>query len=283
MASRAATLAEPMRRRMAGEVRRLFHDPVRGDRPVEPSDNALVARDSVAWRVHGDVTSMMVGGIAALLLQMLHPAALAGVWDHSNFKADMIGRLRRTSRFIAMTTYAERGEAEAAIARVRSIHGQIRGTLPGGSGYAASDPRLLAFVHVAGALCFLDAFMRFIDPRLSDADQDSYFREVAGVAEALGAVPVPRSRQEAEALLASFTPELRSDRRSRAVRDIILAPKSSLALLPVDRLLTRSAIDLLPDFARRMHGLRRSRLGRPAYLAATAGLGRTLRWALARN
>ena len=83
---------------------------------------------------------MMVGGVAGLLLQMLHPAVLAGVWDHSNFRADMHGRLRRTARFIALTTYGGQAEAEAAIARVRGIHDHVRGTLPNGRAYAANDP-----------------------------------------------------------------------------------------------------------------------------------------------
>ena len=84
--------------------------------------DGLFGPESVAWRVHGDVTCMMVGGIAGLMLQMLYPAVLAGVWDHSRFRDDLAGRLRRTARFIALTTYGSREQAEAAIARVRGIH-----------------------------------------------------------------------------------------------------------------------------------------------------------------
>ncbi|MCA1653450.1 MAG: DUF2236 domain-containing protein, partial [Sphingomonadales bacterium] len=93
----------------------MFHDDPSGASRVERSANALIAPGSVAWRVHGDVATMMVGGVAALLLQMLHPAALAGVLDHSDFEGDMLGRLRRTARFIAVTTYADRNAAEAMI------------------------------------------------------------------------------------------------------------------------------------------------------------------------
>jgi len=131
--------AEALRRRLAREVHSLFH--ASADEPrVMRSPDALITADSVAWRVHGDVTTMMVGGVAALLLQMLHPAALAGVWDHSNFEADMLGRLRRTARFIAVTTYAERGQGEAMIARVKAIHDRVEGTLPDGRAYSANDP-----------------------------------------------------------------------------------------------------------------------------------------------
>src|SRR5947209_15189015 len=122
----------PVRRALVRQVRRTLNDP-KGERPVPSSDEALFAPGSVIRRVHADVTSMMVGGVAALLTQMLHPQALGGVWDHSDVTTDQVGRLRRTARFIAVTTYAERSEAEAAIARVNAIHQRVNGTLPDGS------------------------------------------------------------------------------------------------------------------------------------------------------
>ncbi len=124
-------LAEPIRHAIAGAVVTLFNDRSRGEKPVSRRPDGLFGPRAVAWRVHGDVTSMMVGGVAGLLLQMLHPAVLAGVWDHSAFRTDMRGRLRRTARFIALTTYGGPGEAEAAIGRVRRIHDRVRGTLAG--------------------------------------------------------------------------------------------------------------------------------------------------------
>ena len=115
---------------------------------------------------------MMVGGIAALLTQMLHPKALAGVWDHSDVHSDMLGRLRRTARFIASTTYAHRDSAMAAIAKVKAIHERVSGNLPDGQEYRATDPWLLAWVHVAGAINFLDGWRRYAEPAMSRADQD---------------------------------------------------------------------------------------------------------------
>src|SRR5438309_3029094 len=133
-------MLSPVRRALVRQVRSTFNDQAKGERPIPRSDHALFAHDSVIWRVHGDVTSMMAGGIAALLLQMLHQQALAGVWDHSNVHEDMLGRLRRTARFIAVTTYGEREAAEAAIAKVTRIHGEVSGTLPNGKPYRADDP-----------------------------------------------------------------------------------------------------------------------------------------------
>src|SRR4051794_34480195 len=114
-------VARSLKRALVRQVRAVFNDQARGERPVVRSPDGLFGPSSVVWRVHGDLTSMMVGGVTALLLQMLHPAVLAGVWDHSRFRGDMIGRLRRTARFIAVTSYGTRDEAEAAIAKVRDV------------------------------------------------------------------------------------------------------------------------------------------------------------------
>src|SRR3982750_1996376 len=208
----------PVRRALVRQVRATFNDQSKGEKPVPASDDALFPPGSVIRRVHGDVTSMMVGGIAALLMQMLHPKALAGVWDHSDVHGDMLGRLRRTARFIAVTTYGHREKAEAAIAKVNAIHQQVRGTLPDGSAYRATDPHLLAWVHVAGAINFLDGWRRYAEPRMSRADQDRYFAESGEVARLLDADPVPRSRGEAERLIAQFRGELRSGARARDFR-----------------------------------------------------------------
>jgi uncharacterized protein (DUF2236 family) len=273
-------ISQGLRRGLVRQVRAVFNDAKKGERPVMRSDDALFAPDSVVWRVHGDVTTMMVGGVAALLLQMLHPAVLAGVWDHSNFRTDMLGRLRRTARFIAMTSFGARADAEAAIGRVRGIHDKVDGVLPDGTPYRAGDPKLLAWVHVSEAICFLDAWIRYSEPDMPVADQDLYFAEFARIPEALGADPVPRSRAEAEALIAAMRPELAVDARTREVAALVLnQPARSLSAGPVQAITFQAAVDLLPDWARRMHGLSAPRLTRPLVRAGTFGIARTLRWA----
>jgi uncharacterized protein (DUF2236 family) len=271
----------PVRRALVRQVRNTFNDRSRGERPVPASDDALFPPGSVIRRVHGDVTSMMVGGIAALLTQMLHPMALAGVWDHSDVHSDMLGRLRRTARFIATTTYAERSSAIAAIEKVNAIHEHVSGTLPEGGAYRATDPWLLAWVHVAGAVNFLDAWRRYGEPAMSAADQDRYFAESGEVARLLHAEPVPRSRAEAERLMLDFVPELRADRRTKAFRDLVLnAPAPSIAGTPVQLLLMRASVDLMPAFAREMHDLSKP-LVPPVVRGATLGMAGALRWAFA--
>ena len=271
----------PVRRALVKQVRATFNDQSKGENPVPASDDALFPRGSVIRRVHGDVTSMMVGGIAALLTQMLQPQALGGVWDHSDVDSDRLGRLRRTARFIAVTTFGHRDQAMAAIARVKAIHEQVGGTLPDGTEYRAADPWLLAWVHVAGAISFLDGWRRYAEPRMSGSDQDRYFAESGQIARLLNADPVPQTRAEAERLIAEIRPELRADDRTRAFRDLVLnAPAASIGEAPVQLLLMNASVDLMPDFAREMHGLSRPLL-LPVVRGATYGIAQTIRWAFA--
>jgi uncharacterized protein (DUF2236 family) len=273
-------LTRAIKQAITAEVVGLFNDKSRGEAPVARRADGLFGPSAVAWRVHGDVASMMVGGIAGLLLQMLHPAVLAGVWDHSNFRADMHGRLRRTARFIALTTYGGREEAEAVMARIRHIHERVHGMLPDGTPYSASDPRLLAWVHVTETISFLDAWIRYVEPRMSLADQDRYFAEMAQIGTALGADPVPRSRDQASQLLQAMRPELRFDQRTREVARLVLRqPARNRMAEPLQALTMQAAIDLLPRWAQGMHGLQTPGLSRPLVRAGTLGIARTLRWA----
>jgi uncharacterized protein (DUF2236 family) len=273
-------LERELKRAIAAQVVALFNDAARGEQPVRRSADSLFGARSVAWRVHGDVTGMMVGGFAALMLQMLHPAVLAGVWDHSRFRGDMQGRLRRTARFIAVTTYGARAEAEAAIARVRRIHAAVRGTLPDGTPYAADDPSLLAWVHVTEATSFLDGYRRYAEPRLPLVARDRYFAEMAQVGAALGAAPVPRTEAEARALMRAMRPQLRTDERTRAMARLLVAHRAAEPLVArMQGLTVRAGLDLMPPWALAMHGLPAPLLGHPLARAGTLGLARTLRWA----
>jgi uncharacterized protein (DUF2236 family) len=283
---RAQGLPSPLgraaQRAIARQVVAMFNDPAKGERPVIRQPDGLFGPESVAWRVHGDVVGMLVGGVSGLLLQMLHPAVLAGVWDHSNFRADMHGRLRRTARFIAVTTYGGAEEATRAIERVRTIHSHLGGTLPTGEPYRVSDPELLAWVHVTECWSFLNGWIRYGEPDMSGPDQDRYFAEMATMGTMLGADPLPRSRLEARRLIDRMRPALRVDDRTREVARLVLSqPPASRATAPIQTLTLQAGVELLPLWARRMHGLPSPLLGRPMVRAGTMGLARTLRWTFA--
>lgn len=272
----------PLRDAIASQVFRLVGRR-EGDTPflVSTADAGFFGPESACWRVHGDFTSMMIGGVAALLLQMLHPRALAGVWDHSNFREDMTGRLRRTARFIAGTTYGSTSEALALIAHVQVIHDRVHGTLPDGTPYSANDPDLLTWIHVAEVSAFLAAYLRYRDPDFPPADQDRYFAETALIAERLGATQVPKSRSAVEAYLREIRPQLRHDHRTQEVARALLHQRSpNPATEPFLKLTFQAAQDLLPDWAAEMHGFRVAPVSRPAVRAAARGLGVVLRWAL---
>lgn len=272
-------LSERLRLKLVEQVRGVFNDLESGQQPVPPSDEALFDRDTPIRMVHADIVAMMVGGIRGLLLQMLHPHALQGVLDHSNFRSDMHGRLRRTARFIAVTTFGHRDDAQAAIDRVNRIHGAVGGTLPDGSPYSASDPRVLAWVHVAEATSFLAAYLRHVRPDMPGAEQDEYYRQFAVIALALGADPVPTNRAEAEAIFRELRGDLSASPDAREVADLVLGQRPKGAPPAVQALLGAEAVALLPPFARSMLGLERPGLAAIPARAATWGMGKTLRWA----
>jgi len=279
--SAASPPASPLRHAIVLQVRRLVGGT--GDDTIERNrrDTGFFGPDSACWKVHGDLASMMVGGVTALLLQMLHPGALAGVWDHSNFRQDMSGRLMRTARFIAGTTYGDRAEAQGFIDRVRAIHARVSGVLPDGTPYDADDPVLLTWVHVAEVSSFLAAYLRYVDPNFPAEAQDRYYRETAEIARRLGAVDVPQSRAEVAAYLEAMRPQLRYDERTREVAAALLSQKpSSPAAAPAMAATFDAAKDLLPAWAAQMHGVRLSPPRRLAARIGVQGLGRLLRWAL---
>lgn len=278
MAGRGLMLA-PVRNLIRRRIADIFNDAEKGERPVLRRADALFPPDSVAWRVNGDVVTMMIGGVSGLLLQMLHPAVLAGVWDHSDFRADMHGRLRRTAKFIAVTTYDHAEAGRAAIDKVNRIHGKLGGVLPDGTPYRVSDPALLAWVHVTETISFLDAWIRYAEPAMSRADQDAYFDEMARVGQALGADPLPRTRAEAEAVIQSFRPALHADARTREVAEMVMRQRiGAPAVDAAAGVIMQAGFDLLPLWAQTLHG-RRPPLPRPVVRVGALTTARFIRWA----
>ncbi|MHA6162089.1 oxygenase MpaB family protein [Pseudomonas sichuanensis] len=251
------------------------------DLETPKGDPGLFGPQSISWQVHGDFPSMLVGGISALMLQLLHPLALAGVWDHSNFREDLLGRLRRTSQFISGTTFGSTRDAEWLIDKVRTIHLKVVGTAADGRPYAASDPDLLTWVHVAEVSSFLAAHLRYRNPGLPRADQDAYYNEIALIAERLGARDVPRSCSQIEDYLQRMRPQLLCDARSLEVIDILFkAPAPSRLAEPVGKLMLKAGADLLPGWAQQMLGLQQGLLARRLIRLGLANTAPVLRWAM---
>ncbi|MFF9049123.1 oxygenase MpaB family protein [Streptomyces parvulus] len=232
-------------------------------------------------RVHGDA-SMFIGGLSALLLQSLHPLAMAAVAAHSGFRGDPWGRLQRTSTFLAVTTYGTADSAREACERVRAVHERVRGVTAEGREYAAADPHLLCWVHVAETDSFLRAHQRYGSHPLDDEGCDGYVADMARIATALGVPDPPVDRAGLADRLAAYRGELRATEEARdTARFLLLRPPIPLlARLPYG-VVAANAVSLLPVWASRALGLPRLPRAegvcvRPLGSAVTAGI----RWAM---
>jgi uncharacterized protein (DUF2236 family) len=200
--------------------------------------------------VHADA-AMFVGGLRALLFQSLHPLAMAGVAEHSDYRSDPWGRLQRTADFMAVTTFGPATMAEEAVARVKRVHEHVVGVAPDGTPYNASDPHLLHWVHVAEMDSFLAAHQRYGRKRLTAEQVDQYLVQSAVIATALGVLDPPLSAAMLRAQLREFRPELRGTREAReAARFLLIEPPLPLAARPAYLALAAAAASLLPAWAR---------------------------------
>ncbi len=231
--------------------------------------------------VHGDA-SMFVGGIRALLLQTLHPAAMRAVSEHSGFRGDMWGRLARTSRFLAVTTFGHAEDAQQAVDVVRAIHERVTGTMDDGTPYAASDPHLLAWVHLAEVDSFLLAHTVYGKEPLDQAGRDTYVAQTAEVARRLGVVDPPTTEAVLQAALAAYRPELRGTPEARdAISFLLLRPPLPVVARAPYGVLVAAAVGLMPRWTRRPLRLPWWPVSERTVVRAlgTAATG-TIRWAM---
>lgn len=274
-------ILDEARDRVAGVVRSL----VAGDaEPIEatidPGDPGLFPADSPVRQVHADA-SMFIGGIRALLIQSLHPPTMYAVSVHSAYREDPLGRLQRTSMFLAATTFGSGTEARQAIDIVRSVHDRVQGTMPDGTPYSARDPHQLAWVHLTEVDSFLRSHKDYGAGRLTVAQADRYVADMAETGLALGMTDAPRSVAELDAALEAFRPELATTEWSEETTLFLLNPPLPLAVRPAYAVLFGAALGSLPPWVRSKlllpipPGSNRL-LVRPAATLLT----RTLHWAL---
>jgi uncharacterized protein (DUF2236 family) len=221
-------------------------------RPAEASrGERWFAEDRPIRQVHSD-SAMFIGAIRALLLQSLHPLAMAAVAQHSDFRDDPWGRLQRTSHFIGVTTFGRTGDAQQAIARVRAIHERVTGTAPDGRPYAASDPHLLTWVHIAETDSFLRAHSCFGTSPLDKAGRDGYVADMARIGAELGVPDPPCTEAELTERIRAYRPELAATAEAReAARFLLLRPPLPLIARAPYGVLAAAAVSLLPGWARR--------------------------------
>lgn len=225
------------------------------------ADAGYFPEASAVWEVHRDIATL-VAGPRALLMQAMHPGAMAGVHDHSRYREDPLGRLNGTIRWITTVTYGSREQAEGASRWVRRLHEPVRGTYTTGDGrllpYEAQDADLLSWVHIAFADSFLRAFERFAG-RPVPGGGDAYVRDWAIAGELMGVPDPPRSVAELDARLLAFRDGglLRADDRVREAVRFIRRPPLPALLRPTYPAVFQGAVATLPGWARELLGLRR--------------------------
>lgn len=263
---------------LAGLVPRLVQGLIQpeGDRRVDfrapAGEPALLAPDSVSWRVFKNPVSLFVGGVTAVILELAEPRVRTGVWEHSSFRDDPLPRLRRTGLAAMVTVYGARSGAEAMIAGVRRMHERVVGDTPAGAAYRANDVALLDWVQATASFGFLEAYHAYAAP-LSAAERDRFYAEAGPAAALYGATGAPASVAEWEARLAAMLPGLERSEILFAFLDLMRCT----AILPpplrgLQGALIRAAVAITPAPVRAVVGL-----GREWNLGPVEG--RLARWA----
>jgi uncharacterized protein (DUF2236 family) len=275
---------ETLRRALANNVRERVAGP-----DAESKAQELLSAEGPRWfapdrpihQVHGDA-SMFIGGLRALLLQSLHPLAMAGVAIHSDYRSDPWGRLQRTADFLASTSFGTAEVAEQAVNRVRSVHNRVEGIAPDGRSYSANDPHLLRWVHVVEVDSFLVAHQRYGAEPLSQSGRDGYVADMSVIARKLGVSAPPMTEQALRDQLHSFRSELASTKEARdAARYLVLQPPLAMPAKLAYGVIAAAAVSLLPWWARLP--LRLPYLPVAEHVVAQPlgdAITRTLRWAM---
>ena len=275
------------------------------DANADPGDPGVCGPGSASWRVIGD-TAAMVGGFRALLVQLLHPHAMAGVYDHSAFRTDPLGRLKRTSAYVLATTFGSTREVLAVSRVVRQTHRTVKGVAPDGTRYAASQPHLLAWVSIALTSSFLAADRTFHPRPITGADADEFVAQQLRIGALLdprvnldaieadlaamdalraGTLPLrmvddgtlPSTVAELDAALERYRPELTMNEQGREGMRFLLWPPIPPAIKVPYLPLLAGALSTIPREERRLFGPRAARLASPLAIANTRVLVGTLR------
>jgi uncharacterized protein (DUF2236 family) len=235
-------------------------------------ESALLAPDTVSWRVFKNPLSVFIGGITAVIMELAEPRVRSGVWDHTTFRTDPVRRLRRTGLAAMVTIYGPRSAAKAMIARVRRMHEQVAGVTPAGEAYRANDVALLNWVHATAAFGFLQAYHAYVRP-LAHAERDRFYAEGVSAAALYGATGAPETEAELGRMFDAMADRLeRSDIILEFLAIMRSAPVLPLPLRPLQHVLVRAAVELVPRWLTTKLGLERHGLrGFEAELVRQAG------------
>jgi uncharacterized protein (DUF2236 family) len=246
----AITLPAPLQQRLENAARSFIH-PAHGpeiDFSMPAGEPALGAPDSLSWQIFKNPLSLFIGGVTAVVLELAEPRVRTGVWEHTSFRHDPRARLQRTGLAAMVTVYGARSQAEAMIARVARMHGNIRGLTPAGQPYRADDPELLDWVHATASFGFLEAYNAYVRP-LANSDCDRFYAEAKSSARLYGSFGAPLSQADFGALCERMRGKLEPSNIVFEFLEIMRrAPLLPTPLGVSQHLLVDAALALLPEW-----------------------------------
>jgi uncharacterized protein (DUF2236 family) len=235
------------------------------NRPV--GEGALLPPDSLSWRICKNPIALLIGGVAAVILELAEPAVRTAIWEHSSFRNDPMRRLQRTGLAAMVTVYGARSIAEPMIARVVQMHSKVAGETPCGTPYSANDARLLSWVQATAAFGFAEAYSRYVRP-LNREEFDVLYSEGGSASKLYGAIEAPTSNAELQTLFGSMQGRLKPSPIIFEFLHIMrTTPGFPIPLCWMQGMLVRAAVEIIPDWIRECLGLTRH-----------YGLGAAERW-----
>ena len=224
----------------------------------EPGDPGLMGPDSISWEINGDVASILLGGIGAIVMEILHPSVMSGVQQQSTYQEDPGRRGRTTFGWVITTTFGNTQAATRLIGAVKKMHGQIEGLRPDGIPYRALDPELIAWVHTCIPWAVMTAFDRFNRP-LTDDERDRYLSEQSVVARMSGADAVPETYADLLAFVEEMRPKLAVTQETLEFFEFLMSMPFGMRVpgflsRPVHQFQIEAGMGLMPKWARRMTG-----------------------------
>jgi uncharacterized protein (DUF2236 family) len=227
-------------------------------------DPGLVGPGSVSWEIHGDPAAVFIGGVAAIIMEILHPSVMAGVQDLSAYRRQPFRRAETTYGYVVVTTFASTEAAEGEIDRVRRMHARVHGTRPDGVPYRALDPALIGWVHTCIPWAVMRAFERYNRP-LTTSERDRYLAEQAVIGRKGGAGDIPVTTAALDDYVEAMRPHLAVNDQTREFFEFLLTapfgpPLPSPVARPARAYQLHAAMSVMPRWARRLTGFEHSRL-----------------------
>jgi uncharacterized protein (DUF2236 family) len=250
----------------------------------EPGDPGLIGPGSMSWEINGDLASVVLGGVGAIVMEVLHPSVMAGVQDLSSYQEDPHRRGRTTFGYVVTTTFANTTAATRLINAVRRMHGEVNGVRPDGVPYRALDPDLIGWVHTCIPWAVMTAYHRYRRP-LSDGERDRYLREQAVIGRMGGAGEIPETYGDLRDYVEEMRPKLGVNQQTLEFFEFLMTmPFGMRAPGPLSRpahhFQLQAGMSLMPPWARRMTGFDAPALARRTlHDTSLAAYARIVRWA----